>query len=67
MAEVIRSATLLSAELPGLETEVGRVLPGFHADLIAIDGNPATHPSPLASPDDHLRLVIRGGSVVFSR
>jgi len=67
MAEVIRSATVVNAELLGIETEVGRVLPGYRADLIAIDGDPSKHPSPLADPDDHLRLVIRDGNVVFSR
>jgi imidazolonepropionase-like amidohydrolase len=39
-AEAIASATTGAARLLGLESEVGRIAPGFSADLIAVDGDP---------------------------
>jgi imidazolonepropionase-like amidohydrolase len=39
-AEAIASATTGAAKLLGLEREVGRIAPGFSADLIAVDGDP---------------------------
>lgn len=39
-AEIIRSATLIGAELCGLADEIGTIEPGKAADLIVVDGNP---------------------------
>ena len=39
-AEAIAAATTGAARLLGLEREVGRIAPGFSADLIAVDGDP---------------------------
>ena len=39
-ADIIRSATTISAEVVRLEGRVGVVAPGAYADLIAVDGNP---------------------------
>lgn len=38
----LASATTVAAEVLGLENEIGRIAPGFSADLIAVDGNPLT-------------------------
>jgi len=38
--EAIRSATTVAAELLRLESTIGRVEPGYAADLIAVPGNP---------------------------
>ncbi len=38
--EAIRSATLTSAILVGLETKAGSIEPNFLADVIAVEGNP---------------------------
>ncbi|MEL7188345.1 MAG: amidohydrolase family protein [Pseudomonadota bacterium] len=38
--EAIASATTGAAEILGMEDEIGRIAPGFSADLIAVDGNP---------------------------
>mgnify|MGYP001266799673 FL=1 len=38
--EVIQSATSIAAKVLGLEEEIGHVVPGFIADLVAVPGNP---------------------------
>jgi imidazolonepropionase-like amidohydrolase len=38
--QAILSATLWAAELMGWEDRVGSIEPGFHADLIAVEGDP---------------------------
>ena len=39
-AEALAAGTTGAAKLLGLEREVGRIAPGFSADLIAVDGDP---------------------------
>ena len=39
-AEAIASATTGAARLLGMEKEIGRIAPGYSADLIAVDGDP---------------------------
>jgi imidazolonepropionase-like amidohydrolase len=39
-AEAIASATVVAARLLGLENEIGRIAPGYSADLIAVAGDP---------------------------
>jgi imidazolonepropionase-like amidohydrolase len=39
-AEAVAAATTGAAHLLGLDNEVGRIAPGFSADLIAVDGDP---------------------------
>jgi imidazolonepropionase-like amidohydrolase len=38
--EAIASATTVAAEILGLGSEIGRLAPGYSADIIAVDGNP---------------------------
>jgi imidazolonepropionase-like amidohydrolase len=42
--DAITSATSLSAESLGLGQEIGRVAPGYRADLVAFDGDPRADP-----------------------
>jgi imidazolonepropionase-like amidohydrolase len=39
-AQAIASATTEAARLLGLESEIGRIAPGYSADLIAVSGDP---------------------------
>ncbi|MFZ9394968.1 MAG: amidohydrolase family protein [Erythrobacter sp.] len=38
--EVLASATSFAAEVLGLEKEIGRLAPGYSADIVAVKGNP---------------------------
>lgn len=39
-AQTLQSATLIAAEALGMDSEIGRVAPGYSADIIAFDGDP---------------------------
>jgi len=62
-AEALATATTNGAELLGLEDELGRIAPGFLADLVAVEGNPLTDIRVLF---DGVRWVMKGGQVVVS-
>ena len=38
--EIIRSATLVNAEIVRQEGKLGELVPGAHADLLVVDGDP---------------------------
>ncbi len=49
--EALASATTVAAELIGLEDTIGRIAPGFSADIIAVDGNPLADVTVLENVD----------------
>jgi imidazolonepropionase-like amidohydrolase len=57
--DAIRMATTNAADLLGWQDRVGRVAPGFYADLIAVAGDPLTDVSEL----ERVRWVMKGGIV----
>jgi imidazolonepropionase-like amidohydrolase len=58
--EAIRSATATAAELLRLDDVLGRVAPGFHADLVAVAGDPLSNVRLL----EDVRFVMKGGQVL---
>ena len=38
--DIIRSATLINAEIVRAEGKLGELIPGAHADLLVVDGDP---------------------------
>lgn len=56
----ILSATSVAARSLGLADRIGSVLPGYEADLLAVEGNPLTDPRALLRPV----LVMRAGRIV---
>ncbi len=66
-AEVLRSATVVAAELLGLSGRAGVIAEGATADLLVVDGNPLEDAEVLASPDKTLRAVVQDGRVVVDR
>jgi imidazolonepropionase-like amidohydrolase len=59
--DIIRSATIVNAELLNRSGEIGVVAPGSRADLIAIDGNPLADISLLDGQGDHLTHIMKDG------
>ena len=59
-AEAIRSATVVAAELMGWGDRVGRLAPGYAADLIAVEGDPLADVGILAD----VPIVMKGGTLI---
>lgn len=61
--EILRQATTVNAEILGKSGELGTIIPGAAADILAIDGNPLED---IAVLEDHARigLIMRAGVVV---
>jgi imidazolonepropionase-like amidohydrolase len=56
-AQAIRTATITSAELIGRDDELGRLAPGYLADVIAVPGDPTTDITRL----EDVRFVMKDG------
>ncbi|MEZ4217397.1 MAG: amidohydrolase family protein [Myxococcota bacterium] len=65
--DVLRSATLVNAELLGRAGELGVVAPGACADLLLVDGDPLADLAVLAGQGERLALVARAGEIVVDR
>ena len=61
--EIFSAATTTAAKLIRMEGKLGVITPGALADLLVVDGNPLDDVAVLASPERHLRLVMKGGEV----
>lgn len=62
-AEAIEAGTRVSAQVLGLEAELGTIEAGKLADLVVVAGNPLEDIGRLADPAA-VRLVIQGGRIV---
>jgi imidazolonepropionase-like amidohydrolase len=58
-AEVLRMATLISAQVIGANAERGVIAPGKLADLILVNGDPSTRIADIHKVD----VVVKGGKV----
>ena len=59
--DIIRSATIVNAELLNRSAELGVIIPGAHADLIAVDGDPLADISLLDGQGEHLTHIMKDG------
>ena len=62
--DVLRSATLVNAELLGRAGELGVIAPGAAADLLLVDGDPLADLDVLAGQGERIDLIVRGGEIV---
>jgi imidazolonepropionase-like amidohydrolase len=65
--EILRSATLVNAEILGRRGELGVVAPGALADLLVVDGDPLRDLGLLEKPERSLLLVMKGGEAIVDR
>jgi imidazolonepropionase-like amidohydrolase len=64
-AEVIASATVIGAEVLGMENKLGRLVPGAFADVLVVDGNPFKSVDCLLGQGEHIPFVMKGGKISF--
>jgi len=62
-ADLIRSATTTAARLIRHESDLGRIAPGFIADLIAFPGDPLRDIRLMCRIDQNLKLIMRNGVI----
>jgi len=55
--EVLASATTVAAKVLGMESQTGKLAPGYSADIIAVDGNPLADVTVLEEVDF---VMVRG-------
>ncbi len=63
-AEALRSATVNGARLLGQQDKLGRLAPGFAADIVAVQGQPLDDIHALTR---HVMWVMRNGEVVVDK
>jgi imidazolonepropionase-like amidohydrolase len=63
-AQALSAATTTGAALLGVEDRLGRVAPGYLADLVAVEGDPVTNIDALFTG---VRWVMKDGSVVVDK
>ncbi|CZG93673.1 amidohydrolase family protein [Legionella pneumophila serogroup 1] len=62
-ANIIRSATLVNAELLMQKGKLGVISAGAYADLLVVDGNPLVNLNVLLRPDENLKLIMKDGVI----
>jgi imidazolonepropionase-like amidohydrolase len=62
--QALKAATVVGAELLGEQARLGRVAPGFAADLVAVEGDPLDRIEALF---DGVRWVMKDGRVVVDK
>lgn len=65
--EIIRSATLVNAEIVRQEGKLGEIVPGAFADLLVVDGNPYADLSVFRNDGGRLDAIMANGMFVKNR
>jgi imidazolonepropionase-like amidohydrolase len=63
-AEIIRSATVIGAEVVRMDGRLGRVAEGHLADLLVVDGDPLSDLGLLQDQGKHMALIMKDGVTV---
>lgn len=62
--EIIRSATLVNAEIVRQTGKLGEIVPGAFADMLVVDGDPTRDLSLLQNDGAHMPAIVKGGRFV---
>ena len=60
-SEILRQVTSLNAELLQMSDRIGRVAPGYAADLIAVEGDPLEDIACLGRGGANVPVILQGG------
>jgi hypothetical protein len=63
-AQALATATTIPAALLGQEKALGRIAPGYFADIVAVEGDPLAD---IGAVINGVRWVMKGGTVVVNR
>jgi imidazolonepropionase-like amidohydrolase len=63
-AQALATATTIGAELLGMQGSLGKVAPGYFADIVAVEGDPLADINVVLN---NVRWVMKGGTVVVDR
>lgn len=62
--QALATATVNGATILGMETKLGRIAPGYFADIVAVDGDPTAD---IGVVINRVKWVMKGGTVVVDR
>jgi imidazolonepropionase-like amidohydrolase len=62
--QALQAATVLPAEMLGLEKSIGSIVPGAFADIVAVEGDPLAD---IEAVVKNVRWVMKGGAVVVDK
>lgn len=60
--EILRSATVVGAQVLRQEGKLGCIAPDAHADLLLVDGDPLADLGVLAGQGERLAMIVKGGA-----
>ena len=60
----LTTATVNGAAILGMEKKLGRIAPGYFADIVAVDGDPVADIDVVIN---RVKWVMKGGAVVVDR
>ena len=63
-ADVIRSATLVNAEIVRQEGKIGEIVPGAFADMLVVEGDPYRDLGLLQNDGQHIKAIMLDGKFV---
>jgi imidazolonepropionase-like amidohydrolase len=63
-AQALATATVNGAAILGQDKKLGRIAPGYFADITAVEGDPLADINVVI---DKVRWVMKGGSVVVDK
>jgi len=62
--QALASATSIPAALLGMDSSLGRIAPGYFADIVAVDGDPISDVNVVI---DRVRFVMKGGVALVDK